>query len=239
MNYAVFTCSTINDRYLFDQKTPWKYVNLNPKGNNLEPDLLTIKKFRRKITIIIGNTDPYYIYSQGFKIYSNLNKDYLWKEFDIRWKKYKLNLNRWIKQNGLSNCDVISWRELELEIKKEFGIDFENIFNLLLPKIDKYFSPQDFEWELNKLKQSFQPEGYFKSIPCPSNKILNKWIQRKFTEYMIQGLFIYLFLPNSILIQNEKPTRLRNKMYQPLIKRLFNKELPIIFPFGIDDSGYQ
>jgi hypothetical protein len=34
-----FTCSTINSEYMYDQKTPEKYVSLDPKGNNLEADL--------------------------------------------------------------------------------------------------------------------------------------------------------------------------------------------------------
>jgi len=239
MNPVIFTCSTIDDRFLFDQKAPWKYVSLNPQGNNLEPDLARLKKIQGKVTIIIGNTDPYYIYSEGFAIYPAFKKNYLWKKYDQRWKTYKNTLSSRLEKKGLSNFEIISWREFEINIRKRLGINFETVFNLLLPQISKFFSPSDFKWELNKLKQNFRPGGYFKSIFSPNNNILNVWVKRKFTEYMVQGLFIYLFLPDSTLIQNEKPTTLRNKMYQPLIKRLFKKELPIICPFGIDDAGYQ
>lgn len=240
-NLVIFTCSTINDRYLFDLQAPWKYVSTDPKGNNLEMGiklLIKLSKFTR-LTILIGNTDPYYIYSQGFKIYSPLTPFILWKKYDFRWKVYKKSLQKWLSDSGLKNFELISWREFEVNLKQNLGVDFNKLFKLYLPKINLYFNKKDFNWEINRLRLAFNPQGYFKSIPCPNDQTLKIWVKRKFTEYMIQGLLIYLFFPNSVLIQNEKPTTLRNKMYQPLIKQLFGKELQIICPFGIDDIGYQ
>jgi hypothetical protein len=190
------------------------------------------------LTIIIGNTDPYYIYSQSFTLYPNLSSELLWKRFDDRWKIYQRNLNKWLKDQGLRNFRLVSWREFEIQLNRS-GLSFDRLFNLLLPKIDTYFSQSDFAWELRRLKLAFGPGQYFPTLKTPSDKILNQWIRRKFTEYMLQGFLLYLFFPNSILIQNEKPTTLRNKMYQPLITKLFNQKLPIICPFGIDDLGYQ
>ena len=238
---VIFTCSTINDRYLFEQKAPWKYVNTNPKGNNLETAIKLLIKLSKSIRlkILIGNTDPYYIYSQGFKIYPSLRPSILWEKYDFRWKVYKKSLQKWLSGSGLKNFELISWREFEVDLKQNFGVDFNKLFRQYLPKISRYFSKRDFNWEISRLKLAFNSQGYFKTVPCPDNQTLKIWVRRKFTEYMIQGLLIYLFFPNSILIQNEKPTTLRNKMYQPLIKQLFGKELPIMCPFGIDDIGYQ
>ncbi len=241
MNLILFTCSTINDKFMFDQKFPWNYVNLDPKGNNLESDISTLRKLsnKNKILIIIGNTDPYYIYSQSFSVYPNLDKKLLWKKFDARWQKYKQNLEIWLKQNHVFYFQILSWREFELNIKQQIGIDFESVFNNLLPKIGTYFSQKDFDLEFRKLKLAFGPDQYFKNLKQPSDKILKIWIKRKFTEYTLQGLFLYLFFPEYTLAQNEKPTLLRNKMYQPLIKAFFNKNLPVITPFGIDNTSYQ
>ena len=70
VNLVIFTCSTISSRYLFSKK-PWLYVNTKVEGNNLESDLsklcLVMRALRKiypkmNLKILIGNTDPYYIY---------------------------------------------------------------------------------------------------------------------------------------------------------------------------------
>jgi hypothetical protein len=242
-----FTCSTINDKYMFDQKKPWLYVNANTKGNNLENDLPILKEllielnsiYPVKLIIIIGNTDPYYIYSESFSIYKNMDKNVLWQNFYARWSKYEKNFIKWLTEKSVSNFDVINWYKFEKNLQRKSGIDFDALFNKNLPKINKFFPSSDFQWELKKLKTAFGKNQYFPSLTAPKEKVLKTWIRRKFTEYMLQGLLIYIIFPRAILIQNEKPSLLRYKMYQPLIRLIFNDELPNIFPFGIDNIGYQ
>lgn len=238
-NLVMFTCSTINDKYMFDQEKPWLYVSLNPAGNNLENDLPVLKKLPAKLTILIGNTDPYYIYTKGFSVFNKLSKPKLWQKFAVRWNKYRQNLVKWLDDNGLTDVEVISWYQFEKTLESQLGLKFETIFNRLLPDIDKYFPAKAFAWEKSRLKQAFAPGKYFSTLPIPDDKTLDIWIKRKFTEYMLQGLFISIFFPDSTLLQNENPSTLRSSMYQPLIKKYLNKQLPIIYPFGIDDLNYQ
>lgn len=248
LNFVIFTCSTINPKYLFDQNNPEKYVSLSPIGNNLEVDLLKLKNFYdkiskiypTKITILIGNTDPYYIYSQSWKIYKNLSSDILWKRFSKRWNNYKQNLNLWLKTELPNvNFEIISWFELEKTWEKNTGNNFEYIFNKTYKDIFSYFSKKLLDWEICKLKKQFGLNKYFYNIKTPKLSILNDWTKRKFAEYAVQGFWIKQIFPNSILLQNEKPSLLRTKMYQPLIKKYINSELPVIYPFGIDNSGFQ
>ncbi len=73
-----FTCSTIQSQYMFSD-TPWLYVDTDVAGNNLINDLSLLTQILTKLrnvyptelTILIGNTDPYYIYLQQFKTYND------------------------------------------------------------------------------------------------------------------------------------------------------------------------
>lgn len=247
LELVIFTCSTINDKYMFDGKYPWRYVSLNPSGNNLEADLPTIKNlikklnkiYPTKLTILIGNTDPYYIYTESFTKSKNKSINLLWLKYADRWKRYQNNLTKWLTKQGLVNFEIISWYNFEKQLEKEMGLKFETLFNRLLPKINTFFKQTDFIWEKNRLKLAFGPGRYFPTLKIPSDKTLDQWIKRKFTEYMLQGFFISIFFPNAILLQNEKPSLLRTSMYQPLIKKYLDRRLPIIYPFGIDNLNYQ
>ena len=243
MNLLCFTCSTINPIEMFSRK-PENYVALSPIGNNLEADLPTLKKYlvglkKQKIdftlSIIIGNTDPYYIYTLIGKTCSFYSKKQFFNKFGARWTTYKSNFEKWLKTRlKIDNLKIVSWYEFE----KSKGNLFEKMFNKYLKIIDKYFSQDKFAWERNKMKQNFGFGKYFDSLPMPTDKILNQWVKRKFTEYMVQGLWLYENFPNAILLQNEKPTMLRYEMYQPLIREIYNSELKNSFIFGIDNAGY-
>ena len=242
-----FTCSTINDRYLFDEERPWNYVCLNPKENNLETDIPVLKSLVKKLssiypvklTIIIGNTDPFYIYTQSFSILKQYKQEYLWEKYSARWEKYRIKLSKWLKSQGLTNFEVISWYEFEKRIETEYQLIFKSLFKILLPNIKLFITKKDFSRERKVLRSAFGEDKYFKYLKPPKAKVLKIWIRRKFTEYMLQGFFIYKFIPNSILIQNEKPSILRCRMYQPLINILYKDRLPNIYPFGVYKSGYQ
>ena len=248
LNFVIFTCSTINPKYLFDQNNPEKYVSLNPAGNNLEADILELKKFYYKISkiypakiiILIGNTDPYYIYSQGWKIYKNLPSDILWKQFSKRWGSYRQNLEVWLKKEIPDvNYEVVSWFELEKTWEKNTGNNFEYIFNKTYKDITSYFPTKLINWEIRKLKTQFGENKYFYNIKTPKLSILKDWTKRKFAEYAVQGFWIKQIFPDAILLQNEKPSLLRTKMYQPLIKKYLKSKLSVIYPFGRDNSGFQ
>ncbi|MCB9798750.1 hypothetical protein H6758_03415 [Candidatus Nomurabacteria bacterium] len=242
-----FTCSTIQSQYLFTD-TPWLYVNLDPAGNNLEADLPTLaqKVFKLQslypveLTILIGNTDPYYIYLQQFSAHTATSRPSIWQEFASRWEQYRINLMDWISQTHPAlPISVVSWYTLEKKWEKRYGISFEDEFNQAYKNIDKLFLPSDFKWEKTQLTRQFGPGKYFPKLECPPEEVLDDWVRRKFAEYAVQGQWIYLFLKDSLLIQNEKPTDLRSKMYQPLIEKTFANCLPIVFFNEIDNIGYQ
>ena len=242
-----FTCSTINPQYMYDVKNPELYVSLDPEGNNLEVDLPTLASLYKqlnliyptKLIIFIGNTDPFYIYTEEVQRLPGVTTKEFWKRFSKRWKLYKKNLGLYIQKAYPSlNPEIISWYELEKEWVT-FGWDFKKQFNKTLQKIDTYFPKSDFEWELTKLENSFGKGKYFYNLKKPSQKTLQIWVKKKFAEYAVQGLWIKFIFQNAILLQNEKPSDLRSKMYQPLIKSKLNSRLPIIYPYGVDNSGYQ
>ena len=243
-----FTCSTINPTFLFSQKSPEKYISLNPVGNNLEPDLPTLEKmlyqlnmvYPTQVIILIGNTDPYYIYSEGGTLYPNITTSQLLEKYNLRWKLYKKNLASWVKkQYPRLPFNVISWYELETRTINSPEISFEQEFQNLLPSIENYFTKKKFDWELNKLQNAFGPGKYFYNIDRPKDTVLKRWIKRKFTEYMLQGFWLKILFPNGILLQNEKPSDLRSSMYQPLLQKMNLEKLPILYPYGIDNSGFQ
>jgi len=241
-----FTCSTINSEFMFDQKTPEKYVSLDPCGNNLEVDLPRLQDlyielsqvYPVRIVILIGNTDPYYIYTQQAKMFS-FNKGEFFKRFNKRWVSYKNNLEQSIKdQFPKLEFELISWYEFETSWK-ENGWDFEQFYLRTYKRIKTLYKQTDFDWELSKLNEAFGPGKYFEKLEKPSQTVLKDWILRKFSEYTVQGFWIKLFWPEAILIQNEKPSLLRTKMYQPLIEEYLQSRLPVIYPYGIDNNGYQ
>jgi len=250
LNLLLFTCSTIDAQYMFSLQEFDKYVNSDPLHNNLTPDIQTINNFLQalesnsipyKLTIIIGNTDPYYIYSQQLELLPGIPKETYLQKMNVRWEKYKNNFEVWLKDVLLqkANYEILSWYEFEVSCKKNLQWDFEELFNTIKTDYKKWFNEEDMEWELNKLKTHFGHGKYFENLDKPSDKILRKWIISKFSEYAIQGFWLSIFFPNALLLQNEKPTDLRYNMYQPLIRTYFNSSLPNIYPFGVDNSGYQ
>lgn len=247
LQIVLFTCSTINSENMFNEQRFDLYVSLDPKGNNLEIDLPNLSKLYSDLnklitvetTVLIGNTDPFYIYTQEGEIFSGISEQELLKKFSIRWAKYRINLEKSIKSDFPNlNIKVVSWYELERGWS-DFGWDFRKQFRQVRKNIDKYFTVKEFAWELSKLKEAFGPDKYFKNLKRPPDSILKEWIRRKFAEYTVQGFWIKLIFPNAILLQNEKPSDLRTRMYQPLIKEKFNSRLPVLYPFGVDNSGYQ
>lgn len=249
LQLLLFTCSTIHSEYMFSKTEPWKYVSLNPTGNNLGADLARMEQILQELrniykltelTVIIGNTDPYYIYLRQLADFGLSERVAILEQFADRWQTYKSRLEKWLRENyTLPGVGVISWYELEQDVMILTGKKFETEFNLVLPKIDVYFKPTDFEWEMGKLVTHFGPGKYFADLERPPKILLEEWIRRKFTEYALQGKWLYELYPNAILVQNEKPSELRSKMYQPLIAEKYGSKLPIVYFFGVDNAGYQ
>ncbi len=247
LNFISFTCSTINSKYLFTKK-PWLYVKTNPKGNNLTGDILKLQEivleFRKiypntQLNIIIGNTDPYYIYLEQFKNFPK-QYDFLWKKFSRRWDEYEKIFGDWLDTVAPKiKAVVISWYQFEKKIENETGKSFKTEYGKVLGNILGYFDNSQLEWELRKLKTQFSTNKYFEGLDRPGNALLKEWTKRKFAEYTTQGKWIYENIPNAILIQNEKPSNLRSQMYQPLIQKDCKVSLPIVYFLGIDNSGYQ
>lgn len=245
--FVNFTCSTINSEFMFDQKNPELYVKLDPKGNNLGLDLPVLNKLYQKLSkiypvkvlILIGNTDPFYIYTQEWKIFPHLSPKILWKRFASRWQRYRNILEKTIQtQYPKLNIEVLSWYELEQRWNQN-GWNFKDTFDKTKTNINDYYGARAFNWELNKLEQAFGPGKYFDKLQKPATKILKEWVRRKFAEYTVQGLWIKQIYPSAILLQNEKPSDLRTSMYQPLIKELLDSKLPVLYPYGVDNLGFQ
>ena len=247
LRLLLFTCSVINDAQLFSKKS-WLYVRLSTIGNNLEPDLPRLNKiiaelkqtYPVEITVLIGNTDPYYIYLQQFKNFSESDTNILWERFSERWAKYRKLLEKNLSKK-LKGCPVkfLSWYDFEKKIESKYGISFEKEYENVMNNLRQYFSKRDLDFEFRLLRKQFGPGKYFENLSRPSDKLLKNWVERKFTEYAVQGKWIYKYFPNAILMQNEKPSELRSRMYQPLIKEKYNDYLPIVYFFGVDDSGFR
>ncbi|MFH1631461.1 MAG: hypothetical protein ABIA47_00335 [bacterium] len=241
-----FTCSTINAQEMFS-RTPWKYVALDPQGNNLSNDIQRLTRIFTEIKtiypntslkVLIGNTDPYYIYTRQFDELA-FDKARLWYEFEKRWNIYRLRLEQWIKeQNPECDCEVVSWYEFEKDIEKK-GRNFEQEFEDALFAIDNCARRSDLDWELRQLSAQFAPGKYFDGLERPGDDMLRDWVRRKFAQYAVQALWIRQYMPSAILIQNEKPSDLRTSMYQPLVREQLNEDFPVLYFCGVDNEGYR
>lgn len=244
---TAFTCSTIDANQMFG-KTPWEYVSLDPIGNNLTDDIerfvqlvQELQSFyeNTRLRIVIGNTDPYYIYTQQFGAFEQ-NKAELWKRFSERWARYRDILDVWVKDRAQSlSVEIVSWYEFEKAVERSEGISFEAEYQDVLNEIDRYAKASDMDWEFEKLRRQFITGGYFAGLERPNDEMLRDWVRRKFAEYAVQALWIRQFMPNALLIQNEKPSDLRTAMYQPLVRERCNEAFPILYVCGVDNEGYQ
>ncbi len=248
LKLLIFTCSTINSEYLFSP-TPWRYVSLDPRGNNLTADVPRLNQVvaglrqidpKIELWVMIGNTDPYYLYRQQFRGFTDAQKKILWSKFAVRWSTYRKNLAAWIRQRAPTlNARVISWFQFEKNIARQSRRSFEAEFEAIYQDLSSNFSRELLAAEFQKLRRQFGPGKYFSALARPSDIVLRDWAARKFAEYCVQGLWIYENIPGALLIQNEKPSTLRSKMYQPLIKARYHANFPVVYFFGVDDSGYQ
>ncbi len=248
LNFIIFTCSTINSEYLWSN-TPWLYVDTNPNGNNLEPDLLRIAQVIRELKVVyplvqlkilIGNTDPYYVYLQQFKDFPKSERGELLQKFNARWEMYRDNFGQWVNDFVPAlNPEIISWYRFEKNIEAQRGASFEVEYERVKKNISSYFTMNQLNWELRKLRTQFGAGKYFEKLEKPGDALLNDWVVRKFAEYATQAKWIYENIPNAILIQNEKPSKLRSQMYQPLVREKYKTDFPIAYFLGIDHAGYQ
>ncbi len=248
LRLVLFTCSTVKGKYLFSE-TPWKYVGISPDGNNLEVDLSRLSKIEKaitriypkvKVTALIGNTDPYYIYLRQLKRFSIEDRREILDKFSRRWKKYRVNLERWIRSKyNFKDLEIINWYDFETKIKRLSGNSFEKEYEFAYKNAKKLYKLKALNWEYQKMKTRFEAGSYFSGVNRPSSLVLKDWVKRKFAEYAVQGKWIYEQFPNAILIQNEKPSDLRSQMYQPLIQKNYDDVLPIVYFFGVDNRGYR
>ncbi|MBU4315347.1 hypothetical protein KJ673_02995 [Patescibacteria group bacterium] len=245
--FTTFTCSTISSAKIFSNK-PWEYVSLDPQGNNLTADIKRLAEITKavqkvypktRLQIIIGNTDPYYIYTQQFlAVEGNIGE--LWTRFAQRWESYCTALKVWLKDQALNvEIDVVSWYEFEKEIEQTQSEAFKQEYLDVFNNIERYAKESDMSWELKKLKSQFGKGGYFNGLEQPGDVILKDWVRRKFAEYAVQALWIRQYMPNVLLIQNEKPSDLRTNMYQSLVRERCNEAFPILYFCGVDNQGYQ
>ncbi len=245
LELLLFTCSTIKANELFSV-TPWNYVSLNPQGNNLTDDLIRLQEvikslwaiYQLKLTVIIGNTDPYYIYLQQFANIPKEERQTVRDKFEERWAAYKIVFEAWLRDClPQQELEVISWQVWERQQEKLNNRSFEQEFNQVYANAENYFAASELDWEFRKLSTQFATDKYFSDLAKPTDELLKDWIHRKFTEYALQGKWLQEAFPNAVLLQNEKPTLLRSAMYQPLLRPL-NRALPIMHPFGLDNEGY-
>ncbi len=248
INLIIFTCSNIEAKYLYSKTNFSKYVSTNPNGNNLENDIskLTeiLKSFKKQsipvvVTVLIGDTDPYYIETQELAKLKNKTKDIYMKTLDIRWNIYRQNFDEWIRNkiNKAFNVRVLSWYRLQTDFQNKTCSNYDELFSKVYSKKDSYFTNEDVEFGFRILKKFFPT--YYKGLNCPSDSILRDWVSRQFCEYSVQGYWIKEIWPEGIFILNERPTDLKYKMYQPLIKQILDSRLPCIYPFVVDNLGYS
>jgi hypothetical protein len=247
LQLATFTCSTISASKMFGS-SPWEYVSLDPTSNNLTNDIQRMSDLVKELRavykntclrIIIGNTDPYYIYTQQFALAKG-GVDELWDQFAYRWAQYKEELQKWVRGRVLDvPFEIVSWYVFEKEIERTQHESFEQEFLDALHQINGYAKASDLNWEFQKLQQQFCVGGYFEGLECPDDVLLRDWVRRKFAEYALQALWIREFMPNAILMQNEKPSDLRTAMYQPLVRERCNEAFPVLYVCGVDNEGYQ
>ena len=180
LNFISFTCSTINPKYLFSS-TPWLYVSTNPVGNNLSPDISRLQTIitelreiypRVQLNIIIGNTDPYYIYLQQFKNFTE-SKDFIWKKFINRWQKYEINFATWVNKVAPGiGVKIISWYSFEKAVEDEKVKTFESEYEAVVKDVDSYFDKKQLDWEFRKLQTQFGMGKYFGKLRKPNDKLL-------------------------------------------------------------------
>lgn len=244
LRLVTFTCSTIVAGQMFSA-SPWMYVRTDTVGNNLETDLPRLVRivqalrevYPTEVLIMIGNTDPYYIYRQQFRGVDGDREEVL-AQFARRWAVYRDALEAWVTTTYPElRAQVVSWYAWEQEQNMMRAQTFEVEFNQLLES--GVGSDADREWELRALRTQFAPEKYFDGLAVPEEVMLRDWIARKFVEYALQARWMYESLMPMILVQNEKPSELRSKMYQPLIAEQYAAQLPIVYFYGVDNGGYQ
>ena len=193
-----------------------------------------------QLKILIGNTDPYYVYLQQFRNFPQSEREELLRRFNIRWEIYRKNFEEWAKKLAPDlNFEIISWYRFEKNIERRTGASFELEYEKTIRNIASYFTKSQLNWELRSLRTQFGADKYFEKLEKPDDDLLQDWIVRKFTEYAVQAKWIYENIPNAILIQNEKPSDLRSHMYQPLVKEKYQTNFPIVYFLGMDNVGYQ
>lgn len=88
---------------------------------------------------------------------------------------------------------------------------------------------EDVAIEKERMRELWQPGGYYDGIPFPKDADLESIVLRKFASYAAQGVLIAELLPDAVLIQTELPPNLRTCMLNEGRTRLGMDPLPAIF----------
>ena len=89
------------------------------------------KIYPTEVVILIGNTDPYYVYLKQFKGFTSLDRKILWSKFSKRWSRYKYMLEQKLITELGNKVRVISWYEFEKETETKFKVSFEKEYEKL------------------------------------------------------------------------------------------------------------
>lgn len=76
----------------------------------------------------------------------------------------------------------------------------------------RFFDRDDVQAELAIMRWLFEPGSYYEGIAQPDDATLARIVVHKFATYAMQGVTLREIEPSLLLIQTERPARLRSKM---------------------------
>lgn len=95
-----------------------------------------------------------------------------------------------------------------------------------------HFDAVDRADEVAMMKKLWKPGSYYDGLPRPLDNALDRIVARKFASYAMQGVQLWELEPNLLLLQTERPPRLRTKMLDAGRRLLGLPELPMLQFFG-------
>lgn len=102
------------------------------------------------------------------------------------------------------------------------------VFNSVLETPLKYFTAEDIDTEIGRMRELWRPADYYEGLPVPTDRQMEEIVIRKFAAYAMQGVMLAGGDTDLVLIQTERPADLRTRMLNAGRKALGLNEIPVV-----------
>lgn len=251
VSFTLFVCPPVEFGYLSGDQ-PEEYLRTSMRESLLSrqaEDLqrlfgnLERAKVPVRLTVVIGDADENDYIWPAIGRPANLSEDKLAPRREELRKSVVEYLSQSIKSPQGSVPRIITAEQVEVISLAATRMPpaAERIYSEFVSnpeKLARQLRQLDYQDERARMLELWTPGDYYDGLPQPDERQLERVVLMKFAAYAMQGVYLSERVPNSVLIQTERPPLLRTRMMNTGRRSLEIPEIPAIYQ-NLSSADYE